>query len=423
MLMPKRGICLSLMLLSLSGCQPAEEAAIPDPGPRPVKVAAVSTGQGGTEYQYPAVVLPAQIAELSFRIGGQVVELPIHAMDEVKKGDVIAKLDPRDYKSNVDQLRARIVAEESRLKAMTSGSRQEDIAALRAAIVAAQARVSSAKAQAERTLSQYRKGLVVKERLDAELAAVKTAQAQLTSDQQALKRGRTGSRKEDVTTQLAQINSLRTQLKNAQDTAQDAALLAPFDGIIAERLVDNFTNIQPKQPVAVIQNLGRLELSFNIPGPDVARLGARREHLQLEAVLDAVPSKRFAAEVVEFNTRADERTRTFQGRVAIERPEDFNIFPGMVGQVLVTDTSQAGKTLSIPGTAVSADSDDSPVVWVVNAEGAVEKRAVVLGSAARDGAVEVREGLNAGEQVVTAGVSAMMPGLKVRPVTAIGDLR
>ncbi len=423
--MHKFTILLILSWLAV-GCQPAEEAAVPDPTPRPVKVAKVISLSERSEYSYPAVVLSAQAANLSFRVGGQIIELPVQARSRVKKGDLIAKLDPRDFKSNVDQLKSQITAEQSRLQAMTKGARQEDIAALQAAVAASSARLSAARSQAERVLTQYRKGLAPKEQLDAELATVKASQAKLAADRQALSKGRAGSRKEEVSAQSALIRSLQTQLKKAQDIEADTTLRAPFDGIIAQRLVDNFSNIQPKQTIAIIQNLNRLELSFNVPGPDVARLGKHRERLKLTALLDAIPGQRFPAEIVEFNTQADKQTRTFQGRVAIEHPDGFNILPGMVGQVIVTDESDTGDSkgsggsLGIPETAVSADSENQPQVWVVNAENKVERRRIKLGEA-HAMHIEVLDGLSAGETVVNAGLSAMMPGLEVRPVGSVGQ--
>ncbi|RVU83633.1 efflux RND transporter periplasmic adaptor subunit [Leucothrix sargassi] len=412
------GLVLGLLLV---GCQPAEETEAPELAPRAVKVTTVQEASAGVEYNYPATVLSAQKAELSFRVGGQVVELPIHAMSEVKKGDLIAKIDPRDYASTVKQLQAQLAAERSRLKAMTSGSRSEDIASLRASVAASEARVVSARSDAERALTQYRKGLIPKEQIDSALAAVKTAQAQLAAQQQDLNKGRTGSRQEDVATQNAVIQSIQTQLNNAQDVADDAALLAPFDGIVAERLVDNFANVQPKQTIAVIQDLQNLELSVNLPGPDVARFGAHREALTLEATLDAVPNRRFAAELVEFTSQADARTRTFEARVSIERPADYSILPGMVGQLIVTDRSKAEGEVNtrVPNGAISADSDGAPVVWIVGADNKVEMRKVTLGDVTADG-IAVLEGLNVGDVVVSAGVSAMIPGLEVRPITEVG---
>ena len=417
--MYRLGLIFSLFLV---GCQPAQEAEVPEAAPRAVKVTKVAEASAGIEYNYPATVLSAHKAELSFRVGGQIVELPVIAMSEVKKGDLIAKIDPRDYTSTVNQLKGQIAAERSRLKAMTSGSRSEDIASLRAAISASESRVVSARSDAERKLTQYRKGIVPKEQIDSALAAVKTAQAQLSADKQNLSKGQTGSRKEDVTTQDAVIRTLQTQLNNARDVEDDTSLLAPFDGIVAERLVDNFANVQPKQTIAVIQDLQNLELSFNLPGPDVARFGKHRESLKVVALLDAVPGRSFAAELVEFNSQADARTRTFEARVSIERPEDFSILPGMVGQVRVIDSSQVKNTpkVSLPESAIGADSYGEPVVWVVNSDNIVEMKKVELGAVGTDG-INVLRGVSIGDMVVSAGVSAMIPGLKVRPINEVGN--
>lgn len=411
-----------ILCLFLVGCEPAQEADVPEAAPRAVKVTKIAAALAGVEYNYPATVLSAHKAELSFRVGGQILALPVHAMTEVKKGDLIAKIDPRDYASTVSQIKAQIAAERSRLKAMTSGSRSEDIASLRAGISASESRVVAARADAERKLTQYRKGIVPKEQIDSALAAVKTAQAQLAADKQNLSKGQSGSRKEDVTTQNAVIRTLQTQLNNARDVEDDTSLLAPFDGIVAERLVDNFANVQPKQTIAIIQDLQNLELSFNLPGPDVARFGKHRDKLKVEALLDAVPGRRFKATLVEFTSQADARTRTFETRVSIERPDDFSILPGMVGQVRIIDSSQATSSanISLPESAIGADSYGNPVVWVVNDDNAVEMRKVELGTVGTTG-IAVLSGVSVGDVVVSAGLSAMIVGLKVRPINEVGN--
>jgi multidrug efflux pump subunit AcrA (membrane-fusion protein) len=108
--------------------------------------------------------------------------------------------------------------------------------------------------------------------------------------------------------------------------------------------------------------------------------------------------------------------------VAIESPADFAILPGMVGQVRVTDRSEAATTtaVSIPETALTADSGGNPVVWVVNADNTVVMRPVEIGEASAD-TVSVLSGVQAGELIVSAGTSAMMPGLTVRPVNKVGE--
>ncbi len=420
--MSKRHLIYSFgfIILFLSACEPAEEVAAPDPGPRPVKVAQAVASTAATEYTYPALVLPSLEAELSFRVSGQIIELPVRAMAEVRKGDLIARIDTRDFSSNVSQIEAQLTAARAQLRQLSSGARDEDIGVIQANIDAAQAQVDEARTQAKNTLTLYRKGVESKAAMDSKLASLKVAEAQLRSAQQEMTKGRSGARREEVDAQLASIAGLESQLQAARNTRGDAVLVAPFDGIVADRIVDNFANVQAGTPIAVIQNLTTLELGFDVPGPDVVRL-AENDNVTSIAILDALPDREFVAKLVEFSTRADPATQTFRGRMAIQTPEDVVILPGMAGRLLVSDASGGiAGVVSVPATAIAADPEGKPFVWVVGEGDRAETRPVETGEAA-GGNILVIRGLSPGETVVTAGLAALQVGMQVRPVTKIGS--
>ena len=83
-----------------------------------------------------------------------------------------------------------------------------------------------------------------------------------------------GARSEEVAAQEAVIDGLELAISTARANVADAGLRAPFGGIIARRLVENFANVQAKEPIAVLQKLEPLSLSFDVPGPDVSELAA-----------------------------------------------------------------------------------------------------------------------------------------------------
>ncbi len=400
---------LALLSLSLAACSQEEQS--PMEVIRPVKTFVVVAESSIQEKSYPAIVLPAQQAELSFRTSGQIIELPIKAATQVKEDDVIAKLDTNDLQSQVTVLESQKEQAEAQLEALTSGARTEDLAALKASIVAAEAQVRAAKDQRNRTQQLFEKGIVAKAKLDADQAQLDVAEAQLEAARQELIKGESGARQEEVAAQIAAIKGVEANLNIARDQLSYATLRAPFDGIIARRDVDNFANVQAKQTIAILQKLDRLELSFDIPGPDVAK-ASRDQTPNITVQLDAVSDKSFEAELVEFTTLADSSTQTFRGRVAIDQPEDVIVLPGMIGQVTITDNGNGAIVLLIPGTAIASGPSGGTYVWIVE-NNTVAKRDVTVGDASDD-RVAIVDGLEEGETVVTAGVSFMQEGMKVR---------
>ena len=404
----------------LAGCESSEEPAADSRDARPVKVLVVRASPVEVRRDYPAVVLPAQEVELSFRVSGQIVELPVRGGTQVGEGDLVAQLDTRDFEAELARLESQLAQARAQLKVLTSGARAEDVAVLEAEVAAAQAEVDGAAADVERTRALVERQVIARAKLDDELTKLRVAEAALEARRQALIKGRAGAREEEVAAQQAVIDGLEQSAATARANLADTGLRAPFAGIIAKRLVENFANVQAKEPVAVLQKLDTLNLSFDVPGPDVVEL-ADRATLSAVAVLDSLPGQEFAAELVEFATQADPATLTYRGRVAIRVPDGPLILPGMVGRIVATDTLDGPAEVTVPLTALGSEADGTPFVWVVaETDNRVSRRIIRTGEVSGV-AVAVLEGLNEGDVVVTAGVSALRESMRVRPVSAIGE--
>lgn len=382
-------------------------------------ISAVQQSDAAFARTYPAIVRPSQEAELSFRLSGRVIELPVRASDQISQGDVIAQLDPRDFEAQVLQLQGQLDQANAQFQALRSGARDEEVAALEAAVEAAAAQADQAQDQVARTAQLAERGVVSDAQLDQEEASLRVAEAQLRSAQEQLTIGQSGGRAEDVAAAEAALRVLESQLQAAQDNLDDATLRAPFDGFIARRDVENFTNIQAGQTIVLMQKLSTVHLVFDVPGPDVTTFAISNNN-QVEVVFDAMPGERFAAELVEFSTEADTATQTYRGRVAVQLPEMTPIFPGMVASVFASTQLNGSQSLTIPLSAIAAMADGSPAAWIVDtADNSVRQVSVVLGDVTGPN-VEVREGLSAGDTVVSAGVTRLEEGMTIRPITQVG---
>ncbi|MEO0912935.1 MAG: efflux RND transporter periplasmic adaptor subunit, partial [Pseudomonadota bacterium] len=307
------------------------------------------------------------------------------------------------------------------LSALRSGARPEEIAALEAAVDSAQAQVDVAREQTERTRSLAAREVVSAAQLEQEEGNLRVAEANLQAQLEQLAIGRAGGRPEDVEAAEAALRGLETQIQNAWNNLEDATLRAPFSGIIARRDIENFTNIQAGQSVVLLQELAIVDLAFDVPGPDVTALTANGpDNITNQVVFDALPGQVFDAELAEFSTQADAATQTYRGRVSVVVPEGVFILPGMVGRVITSAPTNGAKVMRIPVTAVAAKPDGSTFVWLLDpAANTVSPRDVTLGQAS-GAQVAVVAGLEAGDIIVSAGVSQLQDGMKIRPITKIG---
>ena len=140
---------------------------------------------------------------------------------------------------------------------------------------------------------------------------------------------------------LARRNLEVTQasLRTAEKALSDAELKAPFAGVVAQKLVNDFANVQAKQAVLVLEDDSSLEIDVNVPEQDWARarpnvsVEERSARAQPRVVIPAIPDRSFPAKLKELDTTADPVTRTFQVTFAFDNPTDVVIRPGMTGRV------------------------------------------------------------------------------------------
>ena len=170
----------------------------------------------------------------------------------------------------------------------------------------------------------------------------------------------------------------------------------------------------------MLQRLDTIDLVFDLPGPDVVTF-SNSENVTTLAMFDAIPDQEFEARLVEFSTQADPTTQTFRTRVAIDRPLDATILPGMVGTITVSAASSAHVEFSIPMTALAGNAEGETFVWLVNApDNTLARQPVVTGEASGQSVV-VESGLKAGDVIVVAGLSRLQPDMVVRPISEIGQ--
>ncbi|MEO1249061.1 MAG: biotin/lipoyl-binding protein, partial [Pseudomonadota bacterium] len=186
-------LAASMTVLAMTAAQPgfAQEDT-----PRPAKVFTVSETSSDVRRVYPAVVLPSSEVELSFRVSGQLTDLPVRAATQVAEGDLIAALDPSDFETQIAQLESQVDQANAELKALRDGARTEEVAALEAAVASAQAQVDQAREQANRSRELAERGVIAAAKLEEDEATLSVAEANLRSQQENLAIGLAGGRPE-----------------------------------------------------------------------------------------------------------------------------------------------------------------------------------------------------------------------------------
>jgi RND family efflux transporter MFP subunit len=360
-------LCASLGMVFLAGCTK-------EPPPKPptlVKAMQVVGADDLSKTVFPGRASAGQEANLSFRVAGPLVELPVSVGDKVAAGDLIARIDPNDYQ-------------------VTLNSAQAQLQSIRAAYTAAEN-------DYQRVMSTFREdpGATSQRAVDASRALRDQA--------------------------LAQVSSVESLVQTATDRLGYTDLLAPFAGEVVETYVENFETVLPMRPIARLLDPSSIELIVSVPEN---LIGYGDYVISITVSFNALPGVSIPATIKEIGREATQATRTYPVTLVMAQPEGGEILPGMAGEATIEARlpEGTGRTgITIPATAMFAGSDiEVTNVWVIDpATNMLSQRAVETGRLSSSGML-ITSGLEAGEWIVVAGTHSLSDGQEVKIIES-GD--
>jgi len=383
---------------------------------RPAKVMKVESAGRIAARSYSGVVKANEHVELSFRVAGPLIELPVHRGQEVDKGDLIAQIDPRDFKTAVEKATSRLEKARAQLKALKAGEREEVVRMRENQLAAVKADYENAVIETKRYAQLLKDGVVSQSEFDQVKLRADTAQERVGAAEQDLKQAKEGARPEDIEAQEALVHGLEIQKQEAGHRLADTTLRAPFHGVIALQYVENLEDVSAKQPIVSVQDVSEIEVVADVPESVIALV--RRENVASTKVeFEAVRGRTFDVDFKEIEAVADARTQTYALTVSMPAPEDVRILPGMAATLTIElkpDAAIVAKGFPVPLSAVFADAEGKPRIWKVDPKKLEVHLVPVEISKPTGNLVLVQKGLEVGDEIVTAGVHFLREGMQIR---------
>lgn len=210
--------------------------------------------------------------------------------------------------------------------------------------------------------------------------------------------------------------------REAKKALDDTILRAPFEGVMARKLVDEFENVLAKQAVLIMQNDELLEIKVSVPERDLAEGRADRATdedltgiLKPRVVVSSLPDRQFQARLKELANVADPTTRTFEATFTFSKPENANILGGMTAKVIIeVPAARAVEGVLVPSGAVIAGEGGKGSVWMIDPDALVASRREVTVGELTGSKIEVKSGLEPGEVIAISGVHKLRDGMSVR---------
>jgi multidrug efflux system membrane fusion protein len=360
----------------LAGChgKPAPQAA-------PAAVVALpvhtySGTDGGQSLRYPVEAAARYSNIMSFRVAGKIVERTFRLGDAVRRGTVVARLDAADA--------------------------EKQAAAARAALDAAEHRLTFAQQTLDRDTAQFAQHLIAESALEQTQDAYSAARS--ARDQSA------------------------DQWVVARNALQYHALVADHDGMITSENADTGQYVAAGQAVYGLAWTGDIDVDLDAAAADLGKMSIGEP---AEVTFSALPGRRYAARVREVAPAADPQSRTYRVKLTLAGgPGADAVRLGMTGDAVLAPASSDGDhpagdsaraasppapMFEIPATAIFHQGS-APAVWVIRAgDSTLELRPITVRRYTERNAV-VTSGLAEGDSLVLAGVHTVFAGQHVRAV-------
>jgi len=333
----------------------------PEPDPRPVRFEVVSSVEAGRRRSFSGTCQPAVEPRLSFKVDGTIARRPVNMGDRVKRGSLIAELDPSDFQLQVEEAGA--------------------------ALRRAEAESRNAQASFARIRGLYENGNASRTDFDGARAAAESGRAY--------------------------VESIRKRLEIARQQLSYTRLVAPVAGAVAEVSAEVNENVRAGQEVVRLAAEEGYEVVVTVPE---SLIGQIRQGQDARVTFDAIPGSTFGATVTEVGVTTSTTGTAFPVKARLAE-DDPGVRPGMAAELEFRfEGPGEGAHFRVPANAVSEDRQGRFVLIVEPSgpeRGVVRRRAVEVGALTPAG-IEVLDGLRAGDRLVTAGLSQLEDGDTVK---------
>ncbi len=355
-----RTAALILMVVALVACGNDGDAAQP---PRPVLVVRADAATGPAVEglsAYAGEIRAREETVLSFRVGGTLTRRLVDIGDRVRRGDLLAELDPGDLQLQVESLQAQRTA--------------------------ADAQLARARADHARLASLAKDQLVSRSSLDQQTAALRAAEGE--------------------------ARAARAQFDLSRNQAGYSQLRAPQDGVIASRQIEAGQVVEPgKGAFTLAVDSGR-EVAFALPEAKIRDFSIGQP---VVIELWSAQGQQIPGRIREIAPAADAQTRTYAARATLDPGTAQRVDLGQSARVYIA-AAQTAAAVRLPLSAVHRGDNDTTVVWVIDPKTPKARRVPVRVGPYAAAGVAVLSGLKPTDWVVVAGGHLLYEGQAVLPV-------
>jgi membrane fusion protein (multidrug efflux system) len=389
--LPGAALAAALLSAACSGTQ-TSAAAPPEPAPVAVRPADVQ-GQSIDRFLRVTGSLAAdEQADVAAETAGRVIGTPVERGTRVTAGTVLIRVSATEADAALREADANAAQLEARL-GLSAGQPFDPTKV--PDVLNAKASLDWAEADFNRIKSLLEQKVVSQAEYDQRLTQVQAARQQYQAAQNTAQQS------------YRSLQAARARVDLARKAAADTVVRAPFNGIVAERLVSTGDYVSRGMKVATVVRIDPVRVVLTVPEQYLSQVKAGQA---VRLTVDAYPGETFSASVrfVSPALKADQRALTVE---AVAANADGRLKPGLFATALLQQPAPA-PALLVPASSVETVAGTSRV-YVIGGDNKVEERIVTIGEKVGD-RVEIATGVKAGERVAANPRGKLADGVRVQ---------
>jgi multidrug efflux pump subunit AcrA (membrane-fusion protein) len=380
---------LLIILLPIAACGPKAPVAADQPVPvqvrTPKQVVEPVSVQASGEVEANVTALCA------FQLAGRVSRVLVEEGQRVRKGQLLAELDPTDYQNGYDAAKAQAAGAEAVDRKAQAGLRAQELE---------QARIDYAE-----QLDVYNRMKFLYEHKSLPANDFNKIAASYKAAEQRYRMAQEGTRSEDKAAATAQSHAAAAQMHEAGKKLADTRLVAPIAGFIGMKRIDVGNTVGAGIPVISVLDLDPVKVRVGIPE---AEIGKVQQGARATVRIPSLDGRQFEGKVETVGVASDPASRTYTAKIAVANPSNL-LRAGMVSEARLFSPATIN-AITVPGSAIVHDPQGATEVYVYSpAQQRVYAKRVDVGEPLGS-EVTIRGGLNGNEQVVVAGQQNVREG-------------
>jgi multidrug efflux pump subunit AcrA (membrane-fusion protein) len=324
-------------------------------------------------------------------VSGKVIRVGPREGDFVKAGEVLAVIDPADYQFAVEVAIAQTGLARAQNEKASMSARPE---------VVEQARASLSQAEDE-----FRRMKTLYEKKSLAPNDFKKYETAYTNAQQQYGQAKAGAQQEDKAAAKAALEQAEAAERIARKRLSDSTLIAPINGFVSKRDIEEGAKASPDTPVFTIVELDPVEIQVGIPETDIRLIHRGQKSI---VTASALPGASFSGQVRLVSVSAEPQTRTYMARIRVPNREG-RLLVGMITEVRIVGDGQID-VLTLPGTSIVRDPQGATQVYVYfsNEKKVYARRVVTAGITGQN--IQIADGIKDTDWIVVAGQQLVREG-------------